>query len=90
MFQQFVGINVIFYYSSMLWQAVGFTESECPGRSRSITSVTNILVTLVAIALIDRVGRKPLLLIGSAGMTLTLGTMAYSFGTAPTAMVTAP
>lgn len=85
-FQQFVGINVIFYYSSVLWQAVGFTEQDSLVITVA-TSVTNILVTLVAIALIDRVGRKPLLLVGSAGMTLALGTMAYIFGTAPTAMV---
>ncbi|MDR6287909.1 MULTISPECIES: sugar porter family MFS transporter [Inquilinus] len=85
-FQQFVGINVIFYYSSVLWQAVGFTEADSLIITVA-TSVTNILTTLVAIALIDRVGRKPLLLIGSAGMTLALGTMAYIFGTAPTEMV---
>lgn len=47
-----------------------------------ITSITNIATTLVAIALIDRVGRKPLLLIGSAGMAATLGTMAVIFGSA--------
>ena len=85
-FQQFVGINVIFYYSSVLWQAVGFTEADSLIITVA-TSVTNILTTLVAIALIDRLGRKPLLLIGSAGMTLTLGTMACVFGTAPTEMV---
>ncbi len=82
-FQQFVGINVIFYYSSVLWQAVGFTESNSLGIT-VITSVTNILTTVVAIVLIDRIGRKPLLLVGSVGMVVTLGTMAYLFGTAPT------
>jgi MFS family permease len=48
-----------------------------------ITSITNIATTLIAIALIDKVGRKPLLLIGSAGMAITLATMAVIFGTAP-------
>ena len=81
-FQQFVGINVIFYYSNVLWQAVGFGESQA-FIITVITSVTNIVTTLIAIALIDRVGRKPLLLIGSAGMAVTLGTMAIVFGTAP-------
>jgi len=85
-FQQFVGINVIFYYSSVLWQAVGFTEANSLAIT-VITSVTNILTTVVAIVLIDRIGRKPLLLVGSIGMTAALGVMAYIFGTAPTATV---
>jgi MFS transporter, SP family, sugar:H+ symporter len=80
-FQQFVGINVIFYYSNVLWEAVGFKESSS-FTITVITSVTNILTTLIAIALIDKVGRKPLLLIGSTGMAVTLGTMAVIFGSA--------
>ncbi|MFY0565925.1 sugar porter family MFS transporter [Archangium lansingense] len=82
-FQQFVGINVIFYYSSVLWQAVGFSERDSLAIT-VITSVTNIVTTFIAIATVDRFGRKPLLLVGSVGMTLTLGTMAYVFGTAGT------
>jgi SP family sugar:H+ symporter-like MFS transporter len=80
-FQQFVGINVIFYYSNVLWEAVGYGESQA-FRITVITSITNIVTTLIAIALIDRIGRKPLLLIGSTGMAVTLGTMAVIFGTA--------
>jgi sugar porter (SP) family MFS transporter len=80
-FQQFVGINVIFYYSSVLWQAVGFSEKNSL-LITVITSVTNIVTTFIAIATVDRFGRKPLLIIGSVGMALTLGTMAYVFGTA--------
>ncbi len=82
-FQQFVGINVIFYYSSVLWQAVGFTEANSLAIT-VITSVTNILTTLIAIVLVDRIGRKPLLLVGSLGMAAALGTMAYVFAAAPT------
>ncbi len=82
-FQQFVGINVIFYYSNILWEAVGFSEEQS-FQTSVFTSVVNIATTLVAIALVDRIGRKPLLLIGSVGMTLTLGTMAVIFGTADT------
>jgi sugar porter (SP) family MFS transporter len=80
--QQFVGINVIFYYSSILWRAVGFSEAN----SLTITVITaavNIVTTLIAIAFIDKFGRKPLLVLGSIGMTVTLGTMAYVFGNAP-------
>ncbi|MBO0899463.1 sugar porter family MFS transporter [Cellulomonas sp. zg-ZUI222] len=77
-FQQFVGINVIFYYSTTLWQAVGFEESQSFLIS-TFTAVTNVLVTFIAIGLIDKVGRRPLLLIGSLGMTVALGTMAFAF-----------
>lgn len=81
-FQQFVGINVIFYYSNVLWEAVGFDESSS-FIITVITSVVNILTTLIAISLIDKIGRKPLLLIGSTGMAVSLATMAIIFGTAP-------
>ena len=81
-FQQFVGINVIFYYSSVLWHAVGFSEKNSLAIT-VITSVVNIGTTFIAIALIDRVGRRPLLLVGSAGMALTLGVLAIVFASAP-------
>ncbi|CAM3364118.1 sugar porter family MFS transporter [Mycobacterium frederiksbergense] len=80
-FQQFVGINVIFYYSNVLWQAVGFSADESAVYT-VITSVINVLTTLIAIALIDKIGRKPLLLIGSTGMAVTLATMAVIFANA--------
>jgi SP family sugar:H+ symporter-like MFS transporter len=81
-FQQFVGINVIFYYSSVLWQAVGFSEKSSLIIT-VITSVVNVVTTIVAILLIDRWGRRPLLLVGSAGMAVTLGILAFTFGGAP-------
>ena len=80
-FQQFVGINVIFYYSTTLWQAVGFTEADALTQT-VITSVTNIVVTIIAILLIDKIGRRLLLLIGSSGMTISLGVMAVVFAIA--------
>jgi SP family sugar:H+ symporter-like MFS transporter len=81
-FQQFVGINVIFYYSSVLWQSVGFSESDSLIIT-VITSVVNVATTLIAIASIDRFGRKPLLIVGSVGMAVTLAVLAIVFGTAP-------
>jgi sugar porter (SP) family MFS transporter len=81
-FQQFVGINVIFYYSTTLWQAVGFSESDAMFTS-VINSLVNVAFTLVAIALVDRIGRRPLLLAGAAGMAVSLGVLAACFGTAP-------
>jgi sugar porter (SP) family MFS transporter len=80
-FQQFVGINVIFYYSNILWEAVGFTEQQA-FVTTVISATINVLTTFIAIATVDRFGRKPLLLIGSVGMAITLATMAIIFGTA--------
>jgi SP family sugar:H+ symporter-like MFS transporter len=81
-FQQFVGINVIFYYSNVLWEAVGFSE-ESAFIITVIGGAINIATTLIAIASVDKFGRRPLLLIGSAGMAVTLGTLSFIFGTAP-------
>jgi len=79
--QQFVGINVIFYYGSALWRVVGFAEADAL-KITVITGVVNIVTTLIAIRYVDRWGRKPLLLVGSLGMAITLGIMAHIFGTA--------
>lgn len=84
--QQFVGINVIFYYSNVLWESVGFKESDSFTISVA-TSVVNVAVTIVAIFLVDRIGRRPLLLVGSAGMALSLGVMSVVFATATKVMV---
>ena len=80
-FQQLVGINVVFYYGAVLWQAVGFTESDAL-KINILSGAVSILACLISILLIDRIGRRPLLLIGSAGMTVTLGTLAWCFSNA--------
>jgi len=76
--QQFVGINVIFYYSTSLWRAVGFQEQDSFTIS-VVTAVVNVLVTVIAIVLVDRIGRRPILLAGSLGMGVSLGAMSLSF-----------
>ncbi|GHF56064.1 SP family sugar:H+ symporter-like MFS transporter [Amycolatopsis bartoniae] len=81
-FQQFVGINVIFYYSDTLWHSVGQNTDSL--LISMVSPVINIIGTFIAIAFIDRVGRKPLLLIGSAGMTIGLAVAAIAFGNAVT------
>ena len=77
-FQQLVGINVVFYYGAVLWQAVGFSESDAL-KINILSGAISIASVLLAIALIDRVGRKPLLLIGSIGMAVTLAIMSLAF-----------
>lgn len=82
--QQLTGINVVFYYGGTLWQAAGFTEASAL-LTNVINGSVNVVFTFVAIALIDRVGRRPLLLVGSLGQALMLGVMAYAFGTSAVA-----
>ena len=77
-FQQLVGINVIFYYGSTLWQLAGFTEADSL-LINIVSGAVSIAACFVTIAVIDKIGRKPLLLIGSAGMAVTLFAMVYAF-----------
>ncbi len=79
--QQFTGINVIFYYGATLWQAAGFTESDAL-LVNVISGSINILFTFLAIMLVDKVGRKPLLLVGAVGQAVMLGVLGVLFGTA--------
>jgi len=77
-FQQLVGINVVFYYGAVLWQAVGFSEADSL-KINILSGILSILSCLCAIGLIDKIGRKPLLMIGSIGMAVTLGILTYCF-----------
>ncbi|MFN2394192.1 MAG: sugar porter family MFS transporter [Bacteroidales bacterium] len=78
--QQFTGINVVFYYGSILWQAAGFTEADAL-LTNVISGSVNVIFTFVAIYLVDRVGRKPLLMIGALGQAVMLGLLAFIFAT---------
>lgn len=80
-FQQLVGINVVFYYGATLWQAVGFTEDNAL-QTNILSGALSIAACLATIGLIDKIGRKPLLLIGSAGMAVSLALVAWAFSTA--------
>ncbi len=68
-FQQLVGINVVFYYGAVLWQSVGFTESDAL-LINIVSGGLSIAAVIAALFLVDRIGRKPILLIGSIGMSL--------------------
>jgi SP family sugar:H+ symporter-like MFS transporter len=80
-FQQLVGINVVFYYGAVLWQAVGFSENDAL-LINVISGGVSLGACLVTIMLIDRIGRKPLLWVGSLGMavSLCLVTIAFASG----------
>ncbi|MDT0441104.1 sugar porter family MFS transporter [Streptomyces johnsoniae] len=77
-FQQLVGINVIFYYSNSLWQSVGIDPGDSFFYSFT-TSIINIVGTVIAMLFVDRIGRKALALIGSIGMAVSLGLTAWAF-----------
>ena len=77
-FQQLVGINVVFYYGAVLWQAVGYSESDAL-LINIISSAISIGACFVTIYFIDKIGRKPFLLWGSIGMSITLVLMAGAF-----------
>ena len=81
-FQQLVGINVVFYYGELLWRAAGFSESNALLQN-VISGTVNVGSTFVAIALIDKVGRKPLLIFGSIGMAVILAVLACLFASSP-------
>lgn len=68
---QFTGINIILYYASSLWSAVGFSQSLSFAVPIGTTTI-GILMTVVGMMVIDRIGRKKLLLIGSIGMAISL------------------
>ncbi|MBC2667579.1 sugar porter family MFS transporter [Novosphingobium piscinae] len=78
LFQQFVGINVIFYYGETLWRLAGVSEKAALERN-IFSGLVSIAACFVTMALVDRIGRKPLLLMGSAGMAVSLGTMSWAF-----------
>lgn len=79
-FQQLVGINVVFYYGAVLWQAVGFGESDAL-LINVVSGALSIGAVVAALLLVDKIGRKPLLVVGSVGMTITLGLVAIAFST---------
>ena len=80
-FQQLVGINVVFYYGAVLWQAVGFSEADSL-MINIISGAVSIAACIITIFLIDKIGRKPFLVIGSIGMSVTLAMMVFAFASA--------
>jgi sugar porter (SP) family MFS transporter len=80
MFNQLSGINAIIYYAPRIFEMAGFAKSDSFQQSIYI-GAANLLFTLLAMTMIDRFGRKTLLIIGSIGMIIFLGLTAYAFNT---------
>lgn len=77
-FQQLVGINVVFYYGAVLWQAAGFSEADAL-MINIISGAVSIAAVFITMYLIDKIGRKPFLMIGSIGMAISLAVMVFVF-----------
>ena len=86
--QQVTGINTVIYYAPMIFQAAGFVSASASILATAGVGVVNLLMTLVAIRLIDRRGRRGLLLWGLAGMAASLVVLAagFAFGAASGAL----
>jgi len=78
-FQQITGINTVIYYAPIILQTAGISSASGAILATAGIGVVNVLMTIVSMWLIDRVGRKPLLLVGIAGMAVTLGLLSISF-----------
>jgi sugar porter (SP) family MFS transporter len=79
-FNQLAGINAILYYLNSIFAAAGFSQISSDQQAIAI-GTTNFLFTIVGMALIDKLGRKTLLLIGAAGCASCLGGVAWVFAT---------
>lgn len=79
-FNQFSGINAIMYYAPRIFEMTGLAKDTALLQAISI-GVTNMIFTLLAISVIDKFGRRSLLITGSFGMVLFLGLVAYAFFT---------
>jgi SP family galactose:H+ symporter-like MFS transporter len=78
-FQQITGINTVIYYAPLIIQSAGISSASGAILATAGIGVVNVLMTIAAMWLIDRVGRRPLLLIGIAGMAVTLGALGLAF-----------
>ena len=77
-FQQITGINTVIYYAPTLLQGAGFGNSGAL-LANVVNGAVNVGMTIVAIWLLDKVGRRPLLLTGTAGMAVGMAITALSF-----------
>jgi sugar porter (SP) family MFS transporter len=78
-FQQITGINTVIYYAPKILQSAGFASASGAILATAEVGVVNFAMTIVAMLLVDRAGRRPLLLIGIAGMIVTLAVLAFGF-----------
>ena len=76
--QQITGINAVYFYATSIFKQTGI-GTDAAFSSGVLLSFTSVIFTIVAIVLIDRMGRRPLLLVGMAGIAISLLLCAYGF-----------
>ena len=80
--QQITGINTVIYYAPTIFKFAGLTSASAAILASVGVGVVNVLFTVVAMQLIDRIGRRPLLLVSLAGMALSLFVLGLAFSLA--------
>ncbi|MGB7198125.1 MAG: sugar porter family MFS transporter, partial [Acidobacteriaceae bacterium] len=78
-FQQFTGINTVIYYAPTIFQLAGLHSASAAILATVGVGVVNVLLTIVALRILDRAGRRPLLLWGLVGMVISLGVLGAAF-----------
>ena len=78
--QQVTGINTIIYYGPQIFELAGSSSHANAILATLIVATVNVVATVVGIALVDRVGRKPLLYVGVTGMAIALFALSFAFG----------
>lgn len=78
-FQQITGINTVIYYAPTILQGVGFSEGGAIAATALGVGVVNVGFTILAVRIIDRAGRRPLLIIGLIGMIISLTLLGLVF-----------
>jgi sugar porter (SP) family MFS transporter len=79
-FQQYTGINTVIYYAPTIFKLAGFASNSASILATAGVGLVNVIMTIVAISLLDRAGRRPLLLLGLVGMLVSLVTLSVAFG----------
>jgi sugar porter (SP) family MFS transporter len=78
-FQQITGINTIIYYAPTIFQLAGLGTAAQSILATAGVGAVNVIMTIISLRLLDRIGRRPLLLTGIAGMTVSLITLGWVF-----------
>jgi SP family galactose:H+ symporter-like MFS transporter len=79
LFQQFTGINTVIYYAPTIFQFAGLRSHSAAILATAGVGIVNVLFTVLALRLLDRLGRRPLLLYGLVGMIASLGILGFAF-----------